>query len=121
MHMVVAQFHLALPLSVFVSFFSRAHLLSLSRPICLHRLLVSVSLHIALLSLSLPPVPQGDTFYIFSAYPYFSAVTEFLSLDHHGSLSLSQSVCVCECAALISSAWVERLHQKAGVGGVEGG
>lgn len=41
--------------------------------------------------LPVSPVPQGDTFYIFSAYPYFSAVTEFLPLDHRRSLS------VCRC------------------------
>lgn len=41
--------------------------------------------------LPVSPVPQGDTFYIFSAYPYFSAGTEFLPLDHRRSLS------VCRC------------------------
>ena len=94
------------PLFPSLSLFSRAHLLPLSWPICLHRLVVSLPLHIASRLLVSPfPEPRGDTFYIFSAYPYFSAVTEFLSLDHHGSLSFSRSlslsltvrICVCEC------------------------
>lgn len=82
---------LSTSLRFFELLFTCAHLLPLSWPICLHRSLISLSLHIAPLSLFLPPVPQGDTFYIFSAYPYFSAVTEFLSLDHCESLG----VCVC--------------------------
>lgn len=84
--------------------FSHAHFLSLPQSICLDHC-SSLYHSITLLSPCLLLCPKGGTFYIFSAYPYFSAVTEFLSLDHHGSLSL--------CAQSISGAWVGRLHQRA--------